>query len=621
MMTQSGNRWTVLFGILSFFFLTYPVYGQPGTFDWKAYYGKPLHIEPLALSGSMGEFRATHFHTGYDFRVGGVAGAPVYAVADGYVSTISVSPSGYGNALYVTHPNGTVSLYGHLHEFSPHIAAYVKSKQYEEESFRIVLSCEPEQFLVRKGQQIGKAGNTGDSGGPHLHFEIRYRAPVQTEQEEQDTLFFSANLLQHKVYELEDTLPPEIRAVQFYAYRTEPYGIVHTPLAAGFDGRGNRITVHVPDTFFVAVDAIDRMNHTWSRMGIETWEIFLDDQLIYRYRNTDLPLEMSRYVMSHTYYPERAGQGRSLLKTWLEPGNRLRDSLRIYAPTGGLFTLPDADGHALRIVVRDAAGNRTTRHFTLRNIGALEALVEKMDLGAGTSEWMPDADGQAPGNEGVPPLEFSRVFFWDRANRFETEGLVVDLPEYALYKNIPFRVVRKDACEWIIHTAEEPLHRAVEVRMQIPEDIPEALHDKVYVLRQSDNGRDPHQQQADPRLWRSAGGLGHEGTVSFKTNAFGRFRIAIDTLPPTVETSFMEGADIRGRRNIHFIIKDNQSGIADYRITVDGKWLLGEYDAKNSRVTCLLDPDIIKKGGCHQLVVTVTDHKGNVTELKTHFLW
>ncbi|MFA7200251.1 MAG: M23 family metallopeptidase [Bacteroidales bacterium] len=607
-MKKSHIRRTVLLGVLSFFFFQYPLSGQNTEVQWQGNYGKPLQVEPLALSGSMGEFRATHFHTGYDFRVGGVVGAPVYAVADGYISTISVSPSGYGHALYVTHPNGTVSLYGHLHEFSPHIASYVKAKQYEEESFLIVLSCESDRFPVRKGQQIGKAGNTGDSGGPHLHFEIRYNAPVGIENDEEKTALFSANLLQHQVYELEDTLPPEFRAVQFYGYRTEQHGIVHTPLVAGFDGRTNRVTVHVPDTFFVAVDAIDRMNHTWSRMAIETWEVFLDNQLVYRYKNTDLPLEKSRYILSHTYFPERAGKGRSLLKTWLEPGNMLRDSLRLYAPTGGLFTLPDAEDHSLRIVVSDAAGNRSTRHFTLRRTGALRALVEKIDE-------------QVPERASLPAWEFNRVFYWDKANRFEAEGLVVDLPEHALYKNIRFRSVRKDAYEWIIHTAEEPLHKMMEVQMQIPEDIPDTLHRKVYVLRQSDKGRDPHKQEVDPRLWRSAGGHSLEGTVSFRTNAFGRFKITLDTLPPTVTASFPEGADIRGRRTIHFIIKDNESGIADYRITVDGKWLLGQYDAKRSRVTCLLDPDVIKKGTRHQLVMTVTDNKGNVTELNTNFLW
>ncbi|MDY0174430.1 MAG: M23 family metallopeptidase [Bacteroidales bacterium] len=620
-MKKSYKRRTVLLGVLSFFFFQYPLCGQDTRLQWQGYYGKPLQVEPLALSGSMGEFRATHFHTGYDFRVGGVSGAPVYAVADGYISTISVSPSGYGHALYVTHPNGTISLYGHLHEFSPHIASYVKAKQYEEESFRIVLPCEPDRFPVRKGQEIGKAGNTGDSGGPHLHFEIRYNVPVGTGNEEEKTALFSANLLQHQVYELEDTLPPEFRAVQFYGYRTEQHGIVHTPLVAGFDGRVNRVAVHVPDTFFVAVDAIDRMNHTWSRMAIETWEVFLDNQLVYRYRNTDLPLEKSRYILAHTYFPERAGKGRSLLKTWLEPGNNLRDSLRLYAPTGGLFTLPDAEDYSLRIVVSDAAGNRSTRHFILRRTGALRALVENTGPGTATFGRQPYVGGQAWENEILPTWEFDRVFYWDQTNRFETEGLVVDLPEHTLYKNIRFRTVRKDAYEWIIHTAEEPLHKMMEVQMQIPEDIPETLYEKVYVLRQADKGGDPHKQEADPRLWRSAGGYSLEGTVSFRTNAFGRFRIALDTLPPTVTASFPEGADIRGRRNIHFIIKDNESGIADYRITVDGKWFLGQYDAKRSRVTCLLDPDVIKKGARHQLAITVTDNKGNVTELNTGFLW
>ena len=122
MMTQSGNRWTVLFGILSFFFLTYPVYGQPGTFDWKAYYGKPLHIEPLALSGSMGEFRATHFHTGYDFRVGALQGLCICCGRWLCFHHFRIAIRLW-KCLYVTHPNGTVSLYGHLHEFSPHIAA------------------------------------------------------------------------------------------------------------------------------------------------------------------------------------------------------------------------------------------------------------------------------------------------------------------------------------------------------------------------------------------------------------------------------------------------------------------------------------------------------------------
>ena len=168
----------------------------------SGYYGMPVRVEPISLSGSMGEFRAAHFHTGLDFRVGGVSGAPVYAVADGYISRITVSGGGYGNCLLVSHPNGTISLYGHLDAFSPKVAAYVEQEQYRRESFKISLDCPPEMFPVQKGEQIGKAGDTGDSGGPHLHFEIRYR----------DSLYenspVTANLLGHGVFKPDDTLSP-----------------------------------------------------------------------------------------------------------------------------------------------------------------------------------------------------------------------------------------------------------------------------------------------------------------------------------------------------------------------------------------------------------------------------
>ncbi|NLA15843.1 MAG: M23 family metallopeptidase [Bacteroidales bacterium] len=599
---KKNNRVLAVFLTASFFFF-FCAYGQSNQYDWTVYYGKPLAIEPLALSGSMGEFRATHLHTGYDFRVGGVVGAPVYAVADGYISRITVSPGGYGHALYVTHTNGTISLYGHLDTFSKEIAAYVKEEQYKRENFQLSLNCPPELFPVCKGQEIGKAGNTGNSAGPHLHFELRYKDP------EGGPSWITANLLQHKIYEFEDTLPPEFRAVQLYGYSTGEHNVPQARLIAAFDGRVNRTATHVPDTFFVAVDAIDRMNHTWSRMGIETWEVFLDDVLVYRYRNKDLPLDKVRYILSLTHYPERAQKGRSLLKTWIEPGNRLADTDRIYAPSRGLFSFSDTLDHKLRIVVSDAAGNRSTRTFTLRHKGALEALVDRKTYGAEAS------------STAVAAQEYFEVFGWDRSNSFVAEGLAISMPEYALYKDILFRATRVDEREWILHTVEEPLHHPIEVQMEMPEDIPEELYNKVFVVRQSDNGRDAHMQEADPRLWRSTGGGHYQGMVTFRSQAFGRFRIALDTLAPSVSASFAHEADLRGRRSLFFTIKDNESGIDSYVVTIDGQWILGNYDAKRSRVTCLLEPERITRGTLHNVVVTVTDNKGNITAYNSSFLW
>ncbi len=570
--------------------------------DPAGYYGSPLAINPLTLSGSMGEFRATHFHTGYDFRVGGVSGAPVYAVADGYVSRITVSAGGYGNALQVTHPNGTVSLYGHLDSFAPDIAAYVEEEQYAGQQFQVALDCPPERFPVIKGQQIGKAGNSGDSAGPHLHFEIRYKDSLLSSS------YITANLIRQGVYEIEDTLPPEFRTIQFYGFSTDVDGIVQTRLIADFDGNRNHVAVNVADTFFVAVDAIDRMNNTWSRMGIEKWEVFLDTTLVYRYTNRDLPLDHTRYILSLVYYPERASNGKSMLKTWVEPGNILTDN-QLEAPTGGLFILNDTLDHNLTIFVHDGAGNRAQRSFTVRKKSGMDILVADK---AQTHDFT-----QMPGLQ----EETQQRFYWDAANVFTTRDINVRIPEKALYKDIMFRAIRVDSMEWSLHTAEEPLHLPMQVQWQVPASVPDTLYDKVVVLRQSDKGRDPHKAEADPRLWRSVGGICRDSIVSFQSNAFGRFRIDVDTIPPSVSASFGKGADLRGRRSVYFTIKDECSGIRSYDLTIDGKWVLGIHDGKRSRVTCVLDPKRITKGTRHKLTLLVVDQKNNRTEYNTEFLW
>lgn len=569
--------------------------------DFSGYYAKPLAIEPLTLSGSMGEFRATHFHTGLDFRVGGVSGVPVFSVADGYISRITVSPGGYGNALQITHPNGTVSLYGHLEAFAPAVASYVEEIQYERQIFEVSLDCAPDQFPVRKGQQIGKAGNTGDSAGPHLHFEIRYRDSLY------EHAMVTANLLQYCVYDIEDTLPPEFRVVHFYGFSTRKDGISQTRLIAGFQGNRNNVTVNVPDTFFVAVDAIDRMNNTWSRMGIEKWEFFLDNSLFFRYSNMDLPLDQTRYILSQIYYPERSRNGRTLLKTWIDPGNVMKE--RIFAPTEGLLTLSDTIVHNLSIKVYDAAGNVAERKFKIRKRNGLDVLVDREEI----SGIIPDTV--------ILRQEYQQYIYWNRENHFVAEDICIELPERALYRDILFVASRVDDRQWCLHTSDDPLHLPMTVAWKVPGDIPRTLHEKILVLRQSDKGRDPHMQAADPRSWRPVGGDCRDNVVTFRTNAFGRFMIAVDTIPPTISASFARGADLRGRRSVYFTIKDECSGIASYSVFIDGNWILGVHDGKRSRITCRLDSQRIRKGIKHQVLVKVVDNKNNVTEFNTEFLW
>ena len=136
------------------------------------YFENPLNV-PIVLAGTFGELRSNHFHSGLDIKTQQREGLEVNAAAEGYISRINIQHYGYGKALYVQHPNGYTTVYAHLKKFSPEIEAYVKKRQYANETYEIELFPEADELQVEANELIAFSGNTGGSGGPHLHFEIR----------------------------------------------------------------------------------------------------------------------------------------------------------------------------------------------------------------------------------------------------------------------------------------------------------------------------------------------------------------------------------------------------------------------------------------------------------------
>ena len=178
---------------------------QPRSFEFKrnanphpqGYFRNPFD-SAILLSGSFCELRNNHLHGGLDIRTGGWEGWEVKSIADGYVSRIKVSPYGYGKALYITHPNGYTSVYGHLKEYSGAIANAVKDAQYARRQYEIEIFPKAGELKVEKGQVVAISGNTGGSRGPHLHFEIRDRAGQSV-----NPMLFGLDVA--------DTLPPVLK--------------------------------------------------------------------------------------------------------------------------------------------------------------------------------------------------------------------------------------------------------------------------------------------------------------------------------------------------------------------------------------------------------------------------
>ena len=132
----------------------------------------PPMSHEISLAGNFGEPRPNHFHGGLDFRTEGVEGKPIMTIGDGYVSRITVGKFGFGNAVYVTHPEGYTSVYCHLQHFSPRMDRLVKQWQYAHEQYEADIRLHPTEYPVAQGQLIAFSGNTGHSFGPHLHLEL-----------------------------------------------------------------------------------------------------------------------------------------------------------------------------------------------------------------------------------------------------------------------------------------------------------------------------------------------------------------------------------------------------------------------------------------------------------------
>lgn len=541
----------------------------------KATFVSPLGV-PLLLSANFGELRANHFHSGLDFKTQGRTGLNVYAADDGYVSRIAVSPWGYGKALYIDHPSGYTTVYAHLDKFASFIADTVLSLQYRKESFAIDTTFAPGVLPVKRGMKIALSGNSGSSGGPHLHFEIRHtksESPIDP--------------LPWYKKQIKDNIAPEPRLVALYRHDAVENGMrvpkaTRQVVSVGANSYKCKSDFEAWGRVSLGIKAYDRMNSTTNIYGVRSVRCIVDDNIIYETTVDSITFAETRYINSFIDYHElRSNKGSTVMRTYKQPGNKL-STIYDSVSADGTILIDKQRTYNCQYELTDLYGNKSVVRF---------AIVGKK------SSVQPDAPS------GV-------LFAYNHDNEYATDEMYFQVPRGALYNDTYFDYTVKPSDSYYssihtIHTRTVPLHKYSKLSIKLLCDtLPD---DKYYALNIHSGKRTPVMGRYDA------------GWYTMKVRDMGVYAIAADTVEPTITLVDSEKWATTGNAKIK--ITDKGSGVATYRCEIDSKFCLFEYDAKRNMLSCRLADAPISRNKKHLLTVTVTDNCGNTAITKKTIKW
>lgn len=542
---------------------------------------KPLDI-PIILSGTYGELRSNHFHAGIDIKTNGVEGLRVKAAARGEVVRIAVSPHGYGNALYIRHPNGYTTVYAHLQRFTEHIADWVEKQQYQQKSFQVNLFPPAGTFPVEQGDVIALSGNSGGSGGPHLHFEIR---DSRTEEPINPLLFG---------IEVPDHRHPEIRGVYAYPLTAESHlnqRNGRTSLSTKTLSNGSyaiRWPQRAEGQIGFAIDVIDRLDGAWNSNGPYRIVQYVNDRPVSEFVMERFAFSETRFLNAHIDFNLYECCGNRVNRMWVLPGNNLRAYRQM--ENSGIITVDSDSSYQLRWEIYDVAGNKTTL------TGTVNGESRTATPPAPPSGTLLSFDQPNFGSVGAMRWQMEAGTLYEDIT-VETE---VESPVTNGYGNV-----------YRLGDPGIPVHTHYTLKLPLDEVPAEHFHQAV-VVSLDDNNR--------PDSWDGTITSGKlERIISARVRTLGRFTVMIDSVPPvlSVRSGIRNGAVLRPGSEIRVKMTDDLSGVDKYECLVDGSWYLMSFDAKNNALAVELKDDI--EAGEHTIVIRAEDDRGNETKLEYSF--
>ncbi|MDG1920711.1 MAG: M23 family metallopeptidase [Flavobacteriaceae bacterium] len=527
--------------------------------DWVA----PVDI-PVQLSGTFGEFRNNHFHAGLDIRTQGRQGLTVKSVQSGWVRRVRISVSGYGKALYIDHPDGTTSVYAHLKKFAPKIEAYVKEKQYQKESFTIQLFPKINELSVEAGEIIGYSGNTGESYGPHLHFEMR-----ETKGQ------LPINAMRY-LLDIEDSQRPQIQ--NFYLYtNTGPFSSRNEfPLVKKNDSVYTTAGISASGKINVGLRLFDRQDRSYNKNGIYSASVQLNGIEYFSYQMDRMSFTDAKYINVLIDYQELAKSKRRIQRLVAHPEQKL-SFLKNLTGTGEL-EIESGKSYQLLVEIKDYHQNTTT----------IEAYL------TGTSE------------KSTPNTDFENILDPSKDYLFDLEDKSVYFPKKSFFDPVDVKIEFQGDTLYVGKN-KYPLRNTYEVKYKVPQGDSLTLAQS-FLAFVNDKGNTGFFTNYEK-----------EGFWQGKSKTLGSYVISRDSVAPTIKAvNFKSGQWLSNYSFLRFKISDDYSGLQKFRGEINGRWIRLEHEPKNNSLIYDFS-DLEFEEALHELTIEAEDQVGNKTVFKRDF--
>jgi murein DD-endopeptidase MepM/ murein hydrolase activator NlpD len=538
----------------------------------KNYVQNPLDI-PLVLSGTFGELRSNHFHSGLDIKTQGKIGLKVFVVADGYVSRIKVQQYGYGKAIYVTHPNGYTSVYGHLNKFNNQIETYIKAIQYKKENYETGnVFPKKDAFVLKKGELIAFSGDTGGSSGPHLHFEIRDTATEKV---------INPMLLG---VQIPDSKLPTIRSLQAYPLRSDARinqqdNGHEISLKKVEDGKYVADRISASGTIGFGIDVFDKLDNAWNKNGIYSLEVLVNGKRHYYHEVATFSFAESKYLnllIDYEYYKKYK---RRIQKTFKVAENKL--SIYEDLINNGEIQIQNGFNYTIEIIAKDFAGNTSSVRIPVAGKESNAIFKKQKDTTA---------------------YKIIATNF----QKFTKENITIAFPKNTFYEDI-YLDFNVDEGVAKIHTPTVPLNKSYTLTFNVAKYSDEEK-EQLYIANLE-----------YPKYPRYMYTRKKDSTFYTTTKTLGTYSIKRDTLKPKIEILYLKDKQwISNSTTLKVKISDEDSGIKDWQATLDGEWILMQYNHKKNILTYnFSDKKLV--GSKHIFKIAISDNIGNTTERSITF--